>query len=30
VDPKLLAGIAACSGLSRREREKLAGWTVEV
>jgi CRP/FNR family transcriptional regulator, cyclic AMP receptor protein len=30
VDPKVLEGIGAFSGLSRDELEKLAGWTFEV
>jgi CRP/FNR family transcriptional regulator, cyclic AMP receptor protein len=30
VDPKVLEGIGAFSGLSRHELEKLAGWTFEV
>lgn len=30
MDPKLLEGIGAFSGLSRNELEKLAGWTFEV
>jgi CRP/FNR family transcriptional regulator, cyclic AMP receptor protein len=30
VDPKVLAGIDAFSGLSRHELEKLAGWTFEL
>ncbi|HEY8645322.1 MAG TPA: cyclic nucleotide-binding domain-containing protein [Gaiellaceae bacterium] len=30
MDPKVLEGIGAFSGLSRDELEKLAGWTFEV
>jgi CRP/FNR family cyclic AMP-dependent transcriptional regulator len=30
VDPKLLEGIGAFSGLSKQELEKLAGWTFEI
>jgi CRP/FNR family cyclic AMP-dependent transcriptional regulator len=30
VDPKVLEGIGAFSGLSRRELEKLAGWTFQI
>ena len=30
MDPKLLEGIGAFSGLSRAELEKLAGWTFEL
>jgi CRP/FNR family cyclic AMP-dependent transcriptional regulator len=30
VDPKVLEGIGAFSGLSRRELEKLAAWTFQI
>ena len=30
MDPKLLEGIGAFSGLSRQELERLAGWTFEI
>jgi CRP/FNR family transcriptional regulator, cyclic AMP receptor protein len=30
MDPKVLEGIGAFSGLSRHELEQLAGWTIEI